>query len=469
MLSITLNSHNSRPLIDQIVSGIQDQIDNKVLRIGSRLPSIRQFATQHKISTFTVVQAYDRLVASGYVNSRRGSGFYIAKQINPLVPKKSPICDPNRAMDVIWLLHQSFHTQPHRHPVGLGWLPEKWQDKQLIERGLRHLSRIQSGYLMDYGNAYGYLPLRQQLKRHLYDIGVTGDDFEIITTNGVTHAIDLVTRYLVQAGDTVMVDDPGYFSSFGYLKSLGAKLIGVPRNTDGPDIEVMTQLVKQHRPKAFFIGTVLHNPTGTSLSQAIAYRILRLAEEYNFTIVEDDIYGDFHGTPTTRIASLDQLQRVVYVNSFSKTISPNIRVGYLACHQDLARELVDLKLLTNLTTSEMNERLIYSILTEGYYRKYLEKLRTRLQQAREPAMESLEKIGLQFFHPPEYGMFLWAKLPNCTDTAPIAALAEKEDIMLAPGHIFRPHQEPSPWLRFNVAFTNQPAVLNFLERVIDTL
>ncbi|MEH6824380.1 MAG: aminotransferase class I/II-fold pyridoxal phosphate-dependent enzyme [Motiliproteus sp.] len=115
---------------------------------------------------------------------------------------------------------------------------------------------------------------------------------------------------------------------------------GVPRNADGPDTQAMEALILEHRPKLFVTTAVLHNPTGTSTSQAVAYRLLQLAEKYDLMLIEDDIYGDFHGGRATRLAALDQLNRVIYVSSFSKTISASLRVGFMACHKDLAQDMM---------------------------------------------------------------------------------------------------------------------------------
>jgi DNA-binding transcriptional MocR family regulator len=273
--------------------------------------------------------------------------------------------------------------------------------------------------------------------------------------------MDLVARYFIRAGDAVLVDDPGYFILFGGLQSFGARIVGVPWNADGPDVEKMEALIKEHRPKLFFTNTILHNPTGASISQPVAHRILQLAEKYDLMLVEDDIYGDFHPGTATRLATLDQLQRVIYVSSFSKSVSASLRVGYLACSPALATSLCDVKLLTGLTTSEISERLMYQLLTEGHYRKHLDKLRTKLQQARDKTIARLEGLGFTLHCEPPGGMFIWAQREDLSNTAEVASLAASKGIMLAPGNMFRPHQEPSPWFRFNVAHCDDEGTFGF--------
>jgi DNA-binding transcriptional MocR family regulator len=462
MRLVSLNPQDPVPLIDQIVSAISTRVEERALRPGTRLPSVRGFAAEHGVSRFTVVQAYDRLVAMGYLTSRPGSGFYVAARRSPRTSNGDE-CRLDRAMDVLWLLRNALREQATDPMPGAGWLPGSWMDETGIQRSLRNLSHRGGDFLTGYGLPAGYGPLRQLLQHHLGEIGVVADETQIVLTRGVSHAADLVMRYLVRAGDAVLVDDPGYFILFGSLKSLGAKLVGVPWNTDGPDIGVLESLIREHRPKVFFTNTVLHNPTGASISQPVAYRILQLAEKYGLTIVEDDIYGDFHPAAVTRLASLDQLDRVIYLNSFSKSVSAGLRVGYIACKRELAESLTDLKLLTGLTTSVINERLVYQLLTEGHYRKHLDKMRRRLHGAREKMVRGLEKAGLMPGLEPEGGMFVWARLGGeHSDAAEVASRAARQGITLAPGTLFRPYQEPSPWLRFNAASCDDGRLFEFL-------
>lgn len=459
---ITLNPLEPVPLVEQVVTGVKNLVEQRVLRAGTRLPSIRDFAMQHRISRFTVVDAYDRLVALGYLSSRRGSGFYVASLVK-MDEATSPTTFLERADDVLWLLHNTFRDVPDVIRPGCGWMPSHWLDEKVIQKSLHDLSRKSGSFLTSYGDVSGYLPLRQQLsQKNLADIGIHADPRQIIMTNGASHGIDLVARFFIQPGDVVLVDDPGYYTLFGYLKSLGARIIGVPRLINGPDIAVLQHQLETHRSKLFFTNTVLHNPTGTSTSLAIAHQILQLAEKFGLYIVEDDIYGDFHSQHAPRLATLDQLNRVVYVGSYSKTISASMRVGFIACHKELAMRLLDLKLLTGLTTSEINQRVMHQILVEGRYRKHMEKIRTRLEIKRGQVIRNLETCGLKIHAEPAGGMFVWAQLADERSAAEVASLASKGNIMLAPGNLFRPYQEPSSWLRFNVAHCEDDKLFEWL-------
>jgi DNA-binding transcriptional MocR family regulator len=159
-------------------------------------------------------------------------------------------------------------------------------------------------------------------------------------------------------------------------------MLAVPRNRNGPDLAALEELAAAHRPKVYFTQSVMQNPTGTDMSPHVAFKVLRAAECHNFVVVEDDIFCDLQAKVMPRLATLDQLNRVIYVRSFSKTLSGSLRVGFIACAENIANELADIKMLTSITTSQFTERLVYLMLVNGHYRKYLSRLHERLGEAR---------------------------------------------------------------------------------------
>ncbi|HLB17431.1 MAG TPA: PLP-dependent aminotransferase family protein [Burkholderiales bacterium] len=452
------------PLVEQITGFLRTRIDERHLRAGTRMPSIRRFAEDNGVSRFTVVEAYDRLVAQGYLESRRGSGFYVRERPQPVrrAERREP---PATRIDGFWLLQHLYAGNDGRDVLlaGSGCLPEGWLEEEMLQAGLRALARREPSALTGYGTPRGYAPLRDLLQVHLAELEINAQSDNIVLTAGASGALDLVARYFLQPGDTVLVDDPGYYVLFGRLALMGIRPIGVPRTADGLDLERLDALATEHAPKLFMTNSVLHNPTGTSLSAANAHRILRLAEAHDFHIVEDDILADLHPGRAHRIAALDQLHRVIYVGSFSKTLGAGLRVGFLAAHPDLARDLTAQKMLATLTTPELGERLVYQVLSDGYYRKHVDHLRGRVGRALEQAIRNLERAGLKLFHEPTGGMFLWAHAGEQRDGETLAAAAEQQGIILAPGSLFSPSQMRSPWMRFHVAYAGSPRLAKFFE------
>lgn len=449
-------------LVEQLVQWGRRRIDERVFRAGMRMPSIRQLAQDKGVSRFTVVEAYERLVALGYLESRRGSGFYVRGQ-------RAPAATPSRAravpsqIDTVWLMNNILQTTVSEKAPGLGYLPNQWLDCDLLCNALRSVSRRPAA-LLRYGEPQGFGPLRQQLQTRLAELEIAASPEQFVTTSGITQAIDLVARLHVQPGDTVLVGDPAWFQMFGRFVAQGARLVGFPYTPNGPDLDVLETLAATWRPKLMVINSVLQNPTGTSLSAAQAFRILQLAERYDFRIIEDDIYGDLcpSNFGAARLASLDQLKRVIYLGSYSKTLAANLRVGFLACEAGLAKSIADQKVLIGYTTPELNERVVHQVLTDGHYRRHVERLRGRLDQVREPAARLLERAGLRLFCEPSAGMFLWADA-GC-DTSALAAAGQEAGFVLAPGALFSPSQTPSTRMRLNIANVSDPALFDFLMR-----
>lgn len=451
-------------LVDQLVQWGRRRIDERVFRAGMRMPSIRRLALEKGVSRFTVVEAYERLVALGYLDSRRGSGFFVRDR-SPAEPLKAATPVESR-IDVIWLLRNTLRTSVPEKGPGLGYLPNAWLDGEMLSHGLRALSRQSSATMLRYGQPQGFLPLRQQLQTRLEELEIGAVPEQVLLVTGITHALDLISGVFLRAGDTILVGDPGWFQMFARFAWQGVRVLGVPYTADGLDVDALEALAHLWNPKLFVINSSLQNPTGTSLSAARAFRILQLAERYDFVVVEDDIYGDLcpAGYPATRLASLDQLKRVIYLGSFTKTLAANLRVGYIACDVGFVQQLTDQKMLLTLTSPELNERLVYKVLTDGHYRRHVERLRGRLDGVREAALRMLEARGMKLFCQPDAGMFVWAD--TGVDSAALTAAAYERGYVLAPGALFSPAQAPSTWMRFNIANCGDPALPGVLDELL---
>lgn len=464
---LKLDPSSSEPLVAQIVNGLTRSILSRQWRPGSRAQSIREFARQHGISTSTVVEAYDRLVAAGLLTARRGAGFFVAEAgradtHRPQVPDRQD----EAAINSDWLLRNIYEQREGDIYAGCGWLPETWHDMDAFSRGLRHLALHPQGSIR-YGHPKGYEPLRQQLTRQLAELEIEAPPAQILLTLGASQGMDLIVRRLTQPGDTVFVDDPGYSNLLSALRLRGLHLVGVPMTPNGPDAAVLETLLETHRPQLYITNTQLQNPTGASYSAATAFKVLRLAERHDFTVVEDNVSADLVPGRSITLAGADQLRRVVYVGSFSKSIAPGLRVGFVAAEPGLLDELVFHKLVSGMSTPIINERLVHAISQEGHVRKHLEQLRNRLAKAQERTCRRLENAHFKLFFEPGAGLFVWARPADPTvDTQALAQLALARDILLAPGHLFRPDQSPSPWLRFNVAYCDNDRLFAFMEEAL---
>ncbi|BDB28344.1 PLP-dependent aminotransferase family protein [Cupriavidus sp. P-10] len=458
-----------RPTIaTTLADSLARQVAEGAYRPGERLPSLRDVAQMHGYSKNTVVAAFEMLVARGLVEPRRGAGYFVLAG-----PPKSTQAEEagslGRAMDIVWLMREQLKSRPDVLAVGDGFPPVEWLSEARLDKYHHKVVRTGLGSLFRYGHRFGYEPLRTHLVRKLADIGVGADPRQIVLTHGANDALDLVIRYFVPAGAPVLVDDPGYYPLFGKLKLANARIIGVPRLADGPDLEALERLLLTERPRLFFTQSLAHNPTGSDLSAAKAYRVLQLAQRFNLLIVENDALTDFKPATLPRLAALDQLERTIYVGSFSKSFSAALRVGYIACGADLASDLADLKALIHVSSSEYCERTVDVILSEGHYQRYIARLRARLAHATEQALALFDRLDASVFARTGQSLYLWGTLPGVTDSLPIAQALLARKVMMAPGRVFRVDSEAvSPWSRFNVGAVLDPrfelAVRDLLQR-----
>ena len=450
-----------RPLAVQVMDGINAAITDRVLRAGDRLPSVRALARTKGLSPYTVADAYQRLLALGRIESRRGSGYRVADVRYPVSNQAYSWIAP--ALNAQWLLSDVFadHSVPIK--AGCGWIPSEWIDESDLQHAMRALGRVPGTRFGGYGHPYGMASLREQVAHNLRRNVIPVEQSNILLTQGATQALDLVVRTLLRPGDTVLVEDPCYCNLLQILQLGGLKVIGIPRTLEGHDPDFLERMIVQEKPKAMFVNTVLQNPSGTSLSVDAALGLLTVARKHGVWLIEDDIYRELTTNQTLSLATLDSLERVIYISGFSKTIAPTLRVGYIAANPVILAELARTKMAVGLTSSEVAERVVANILTEGHYDKHLAYLRDKLKDAHQRVETSMRDAGIELFHSPQAGLFLWGRLPiDPEQSLNVATSALDRGIWLAPGSYFRPGDQKSNWFRFNVGTSDNPLLWEFI-------
>ncbi|MBI2772849.1 MAG: PLP-dependent aminotransferase family protein [Burkholderiales bacterium] len=452
-------------LAASLADSIARQIADGVLTAGDKLPSLRELAQLHGYAKNTVVAAFELLVARGLIDPRRGAGYFVRESAKPRAEEEAGSL--GRAMDIVWLMREQLKSEPGTLSVGDGFPPVEWLQEARLDKFHHKVVRTGLGSLFRYGNRFGYEPLRHHLVRKLADFGIGTEPRQIVLTHGANHAMDILIRYFVPPGGVVLVDDPGYYPLFGKLKLAGAKIVGVPRMADGPDIEALEQLLALHRPRLFFTQSVGHNPTGSDTSAAKAFKVLQLAQKNDLLLVENDPLADFKPTSAPRLSALDQLERTIYIGTFAKSFSAALRVGFIACSADLASDLADLKALIHVSSSEYCERTVDVILSEGHYQRYLAKLRARLSAATEKALALFTSVQADVLVRPASSLYLWAALPGIPDSLELAKEMLRERIVIAPGRVFRvDSSEISPWARYNVGAVGDPRFARALKATL---
>ncbi|GGA39571.1 GntR family transcriptional regulator [Dyella nitratireducens] len=418
-----------------------------------------------QLSVSTVVEAYERLAAEGVIVSRPGSGFYAAGPVAPLaLTEIGPKLE--REVDPLWVSRQSLETDASVLKPGCGWLPAAWMYEAGMRRALRAAARADTLELTDYATPLGHVALRQFLSRRMATTGIEAAPEQIMLADSGTQAIDLICRFLLEPGDTVLVDDPCYFNFHALLKAHRVQIVGVPYTANGPDVDMFEAALREHAPRLYITNSGIHNPTGAVLSPVVAHRLLKLADSSDLVIIEDDIFTDFEISPAPRLAAFDGLSRVIHIGSFSKTISASLRCGYIAARIDWIESLADLKIATAFGGGRLAADIVLTALTDSGYRKHMETIRLRLAEQMEKTVSRLKAIGIKPWLMPQAGMFLWCRLPEGMDAATLARSCLKEDVVLAPGNAFSQSLSASDFLRFNVAQSTDNRVFNVLARAL---
>ncbi|GLR90098.1 transcriptional regulator [Bradyrhizobium iriomotense] len=450
-----------------VMSAIRAKVAGRALGPGDRLPSIRKLAATMAVSPSTVVEAYDRLAAEGLIRARRGSGFYVAATTMPPLALADVEPRRDRAVDPFWVSRQSLDADAAVLKPGCGWLPADWMPEAALRRAFRALARSDDSLLADYGSTRGSLALRRYLLARFAEDGVEASIDQLLLTGSGTQATDLVCRFLLRPGDTVLVDDPCYFNFRALLRAHQVKIVGVPYTPSGPDVARFEKILAAERPRLYITNSALHNPTGATLSLQTAHRVLRAAAAHELAIIEDDIFADLEPERSPRLAALDGLTNVIRIGSFSKTLSASVRCGYIAARPDWIEHLVDLQVATSFGgPSPVATEVIANVLAGGGYRKHMDELRQKLARTRRDLGRKLAALGLEPWLMPRGGFFLWCRLPDGLDSTDVARAALAEDVVLAPGNVFSVSQTASSFLRFNVAQSTEPRMWDMMRRAL---
>jgi DNA-binding transcriptional MocR family regulator len=465
---------SSQSLTEQLAGRFAGRIRDRLLAPGARLPSVRQCAEQHGVSPSTVVAAYDQLLAQGLVEARKNRGFFVRdagagrEEVEPRAASAGP--DPSSWSAAHWmvarrgpapvnataLIRGMFHKVSDKPQPGMGVFPSDWLESTFMPAAVRKVTstRALHAFSLQYGEPLGDGGLRRALAHKLADLGVPASPDQIITSVGATHALDIVSRTLLRPGDPVMVEEPGWAVEFARLNAMGMRLLPVPRRADGPDLEVMAKYCAVHRPKLYVSVSVFHNPTSYCLTPGSAHRILQLANEHDFHIVEDDTYSHIAPAHASRLSTLDGLQRTIYVGGFAKILAPNWRIGFLAAPARLVEQLLDTKLLGTLTTPALLEKALALCIEQGQLRRHCERIRTRLDVARGRSVKLALNAGCRFAAEPA-GLFGW--VDTGVDTDALSQRMLDEGYLLAPGALFPAERKPSTLMRINFATTQDAA------------
>ncbi|HME92443.1 MAG TPA: PLP-dependent aminotransferase family protein, partial [Myxococcaceae bacterium] len=311
---------------------------------------------------------------------------------------------------------------------------------------------------LQYSTTEGFRPLREWIGQRMRARGVTASADRILITSGSQQGIDLVAKVFLDPGDSVIVENPCYLAALQTFSGFEASFIAVGSDEQGMRVNEVERALKTAKPKLIYLVSSFHNPKGTTLSMERREQLMALSRRHRVPILEDDPYGElrYRGTPLAPIAAQDDSGLVIYLSTFSKTLSPGVRIGWIAACDEMIRLLTVAKQATDLHTSTLVQHAVARMLSTFDYDGHVQRLRSSYGARCAAMLGALEREfpeGTQWTHP-EGGLFLWVKLPGKVRGEDLLREALRERVAFVPGASFFASAPRHDFIRLN--FSNRP-------------
>lgn len=448
-----------RPLYEEVAHRLGHMVDDGTFRPGEKVPSIREMSNRLQVSVNTVKTAYGVLEDRRVIEARPQSGYYVCARL-PALPREPKAMRPlpgATAVEAGEMVAQIMRdvNDPDRVQFGAAIPDAALLPSEKLARIMASELRRTRGHGTGYAMGSGHPKLRHQIARHMLKAGVTLSPDEILITTGATEAVFLAMKSLCQPGDTVAIGAPVYFNFLQMFRELGLKVLEVPSSpVDGIHLDALESALSRNRVSACLQVTNFNNPLGNSLSDGKKRELVALLKRHGVPLVEDDINGDiaFDGVRPGVCKAHDDSGMVVLCSSFSKTLAPGYRVGWMAPGRFRDR-VQRLKMVSTLASATPTQLAVAEFLATGGYEHHLRGLR-RICAERVAAMG--ERVGETFpegtrVTRPKGGFTLWVEMPESVDSMALYATLETQGITVAPGTLFSTGDTFRNYLRLNAA------------------
>ena len=432
---------------EYVYQGIARRLETQILRgtiqVGARLPSLRALAAQEQVSVLTAQQAYVTLQDRGVVEARSRSGFYVAldrggtadpptSNVEPSVP--APIATADLIADVIGAVLDARLTSLATAVPAPHLLPSNQ-----INRIMRHILRSDSAHSARYHFPPGLAALRHQIARRAATYGCSLDPADIVITSGGREAVNLALRAVAAPHDVVAVESPTFFGLLQSVEAAGMRAVEVPAHPGlGVDVDMLKAAVTKYRIKTCIVQSNCHNPVGSTMPDESKQRLAELAASKDLTIIEDDPFGDlaYSERRPRPIKAFDRNGVVILCGSFSKSIAPGLRIGWV--HAGAHRRAVErLKFLTNVAAPTLGQAVIAEFMRAGLYDRHLRRLRRTLARQTGQMYDAVRAsfpAGTRVSRPTG-GYALWVEVPRL-DAMKFHRAALAAGVAILPGPVF---------------------------------
>ncbi len=454
----------------QLAELFKKQIEQNTWRAGEKLPSIRVTSRNHSVSTGTVLQAYQLLEAQGWVSAKPQSGYFVTAELVRLEPKsasKESYVHPN--------INDELYTYLKKQVLsGAVHLGSAFPDPTLFPLEALNRNLASSGRKMTPESLLDNLPpgsesLRRLVAQRYINQGLSATHEDIVLTSGALEALNLSLQAVTRPGDTVLVESPAFYGALQAIERLGLKAIKLPVDAQkGHDLEQLEAAFTNHHVRACWLMTNFQNPTGVSLSDEQKSQIVRLADEHDVFLIEDDVYSElyFSESKPTSLKSFDTQDRVLHCASFSKSLCPGYRVGWVV-NKRFNEQIQKDQLISTLSGSAPIQQGIAHYLQNDSYDNHLRKLRKVMKQRQSRFVELLEKHFPKHiqYTLPEGGYFLWVKLPDGVDSKMIYQTLLPQQITVAYGQLFSMDGNYGNYLRLNTSMPDDERLETAIKKI----
>ncbi len=429
----SLDPNSGISLFRQLYGEIRKAILDHRLPAGSRLPSSRQLAVELNVSRNTVTNAYEQLLAEGYIYGQRGSGSYVADLFE--TPQKTKSAGRRNVLSARGkVLAETSVSIPSIPAVKFSFRPGNpalesfpfalWG--KLLAMSLRDLRARD----FHYSDPAGYYPLREAIAHYLNrSRGVRCRADHVLIVSGSQQALDLSSRILLDPGDTAWIEDPGYRGARAALKASGARILSVPLDAEGLQWE---RVVRTPSPRFIYITPSHQFPMGITMSLQRRLSLLRYAKDHNAWIIEDDYDSEFRydGRPLAALQGLDENDRVIYMGTFSKVMFAGLRLGYLVVPQDLFQAFVNAKSIVDRHCPILEQAALAEFIKSGRFDRHIREMRKLYASRQKKLVDSVNYFlsGMMKIEPNPAGMHLIGWLPQGRDDRMISEHAAQQGI-----------------------------------------
>ncbi len=445
-------------LYESLAEDLALSIRQGLLKRGDKLPSVRHASVERGISAATVYQAYYLLEARGLIRAKERSGYYVAAGAGKLPPEPERVSLPSgdsTPVDVSDLIYDVLQKTRSRDLVPLGSAfpgPDLFPFDLLAKSMQTSLAHLDPWSTVDDLTA-GSAALRRQIALRYLLAGMHVEPDEIIITNGALEALNLALLAVTKPGDAVLIESPSFYGALQALQRLGLRAIEVPTHPrHGVDLDALQLALLRHQPKVCWLMTNFQNPLGCSMSSANKQALVALLAQRGVALIEDDVYAElYYGSERPLPAkAFDREGLVLHCSSFSKSLAPGYRVGWIVAGK-YTQALIRQKLSSTLASSLPAQEAIAHFLAKGHFDKHLRRLRHTLAAQQDAMSEAIARhfpAGVKATRP-QGGYFLWLELPAHSDTLQLHRQANALGISLAPGPMFSAQRQFRHCLRIN--------------------